>query len=102
MREEEFARLVEKDGARARVLVEANPYLAYGATLLAVALTSSFALYMQLGDGEILIVSDAGEVTQPLLKDERLLANETTSLCLEKPPTIFVSACNRWVIRLLH
>jgi Protein phosphatase 2C len=81
--EAEFARLVEKDGERARELVEANPYLAYGATLLVVALTSSFILYMQLGDGEILSVSDTGEVKQPLPDDARLLANETTSLCLE-------------------
>lgn len=81
--EAELARLVEKDGERARGLVEANPYLAYGATLLTVALTSSFIIYMQLGDGEILNVSDTGEVTLPLPDDERLLANETTSLCLE-------------------
>ncbi|MEJ7616945.1 MAG: PP2C family serine/threonine-protein phosphatase [Pyrinomonadaceae bacterium] len=84
LQETEFARLIEKDGARARALVEANPYLAYGATLLAVALTSSFALYMQLGDGEILNVAAAGDVTQPLPEDARLLANETTSLCLPK------------------
>lgn len=84
LRETEFARLIEKDGARARSLVEANPHLAYGATLLGVALTSSFVLYLQLGDGEILNVSAAGEVTQPLPEDARLLANETTSLCLPK------------------
>lgn len=84
LQEAEFARLIEKDGVRARAVVEDNPYLAYGATLLAVALTASFALYMQLGDGEILNVSDAGEVTTPLPDDARLLANETTSLCLEK------------------
>ena len=81
--EAELARLVEKDGERARELVEANPYLAYGATLLTVALTPSFVIYMQLGDGEILTVSDMGEITQPLPDDARLLANETTSLCLE-------------------
>ena len=39
---------------------------------------------MQLGDGEILHVSATGEVTQPLPEDARLLANETTSLCLNK------------------
>ncbi|MDQ3253552.1 MAG: protein phosphatase 2C domain-containing protein [Acidobacteriota bacterium] len=84
LREAEFAKLIEKDGARARQLVEANPHLAYGATLLIAAVTSSFALYMQLGDGEILHVSASGEVTQPLPEDARLLANETTSLCLNK------------------
>lgn len=57
--------------------------VAYGATLLAVAVAESFILYLQLGDGEILTVSRAGEVTRPLPKDERLFANETTSLCSE-------------------
>lgn len=89
LQESEFARLVEKDGARSRALVEANPFLAYGATLLVVALTPSFALYLQLGDGEILNVSDAGTVTQPLPEDARLLANETTSLCLENAAADF-------------
>lgn len=82
--EPEFARVIEKDGAGARAMIEANPFLAYGATALAFLLTDEFALYLQLGDGEILTVSETGAVTQPLAKDARLLANETTSLCLEK------------------
>jgi hypothetical protein len=60
-----------------------NMQLAYGTTLLAVAVTETFILYLQLGDGEILKVSEAGEVSRPLPKDERLFANETTSLCSE-------------------
>jgi hypothetical protein len=55
--------------------------IAYGATLLVTAVTEHFALYLQLGDGEILTVSESGEVTRPLAKDDRLFANETTSLC---------------------
>ncbi|HEX7330212.1 MAG TPA: PP2C family serine/threonine-protein phosphatase [Pyrinomonadaceae bacterium] len=55
--------------------------VAYGATLLAAAVTERFALYLQLGDGDILTVSDSGVVTRPVSKDERLLGNETTSLC---------------------
>lgn len=78
---EELDRLEAKDGAPARATVEAHQSLAYGATTLTIALTASFALYLQLGDGEIIIVSDAGEVSSPLPEDERLLANETTSLC---------------------
>jgi hypothetical protein len=39
---------------------------------------------MQLGDGDILNVSTGVEVTKPLAEDPRLLANETTSLCLPK------------------
>lgn len=55
--------------------------IAYGSTLLVTAVTEQFAIYLQLGDGEILIVSESGEVTRPLLKDDRLFGNETTSLC---------------------
>ena len=55
--------------------------VAYGATLLAAAVTERFVLYLQLGDGDILTVSDGGVVSRPLSKDERLLGNETTSLC---------------------
>jgi hypothetical protein len=55
--------------------------ISYGATLIATAVTNSFLLFLQIGDGDILTLSDAFEVTRPMPKDERLLANETTSLC---------------------
>jgi len=54
---------------------------AYGATLLVAAVNERFACYLQLGDGEILTVSDRGDVARPLTKDDRLFGNETTSLC---------------------
>jgi hypothetical protein len=63
---------------------EPRARLAYGATLLLIVATDSFIFYLQLGDGDILTVSASGEVTRPLPKDERLIANETTSLCMEK------------------
>ncbi len=78
---EELEALERKDGARARKLVEENPLLAYGATSLTVAVEESFILYLQLGDGEILCVSESGEVSKALAEDSRLFANETTSLC---------------------
>jgi serine/threonine protein phosphatase PrpC len=78
---EELDGLEKKDGARARKLVEDNPLLAYGATSLTVAVEETFILYLQLGDGEILTVSESGEVLRALPEDERLFANETTSLC---------------------
>jgi hypothetical protein len=53
----------------------------YGSTLLSVLATSEFLLFLQLGDGDILVVSDDGAVTRPIPKDARLMANETTSLC---------------------
>jgi hypothetical protein len=83
-REEEFTRMIEKDGEKARRLVEANPLLAYGATSLSFLLTPTYALYLQLGDGEMVTVSEQGEIGQTLPEDMRLLANETTSLCLDR------------------
>ncbi len=58
-----------------------NPLLVYGATLLAVLVTDTFICYWQLGDGDIVTVWDNGQIERPLPKDERLFANETTSLC---------------------
>ena len=81
--EDELKKLEEKSGVNSRKLVEENPLLAYGTTSLTVALEKDFVLYMQLGDGDILNVSENGEVTKPLPEDERLLANETTSMCLK-------------------
>jgi hypothetical protein len=65
----------------ARTTVETKPLLAYGATLLVVLVTHAFILYVQLGDGDILTVTETGEVSRPLARDEQLFANETTSLC---------------------
>jgi serine/threonine protein phosphatase PrpC len=79
--EEELETVGKKDGPRAVKLLAANPLLAYGATSLTVAVAESFALYLQLGDGDILNVSETGEVAKALPEDERLFANETTSLC---------------------
>ena len=59
----------------------AKSLIAYGATLLIVAATELFVFYVQLGDGEILTVSERGEVSRPLPRDDRLFGNETTSLC---------------------
>lgn len=80
--EKEFENLEKKSDEKARKLVEDNPLLAYGATSLTVAVEEEFILYLQLGDGDILNISSGGEVIKPLAEDPRLLANETTSLCL--------------------
>ncbi len=79
---QELALLAEKNNPSAVQLVEANPLLAYGATVLVVLATEQFILYLQLGDGDILTVSESGEVQRPLPEDSRLFANQTTSLCV--------------------
>ena len=54
----------------------------YGTTILSIVVTEKFILYLQLGDGDILAITSDGKVSRPLPKDDRLIANETTSLCL--------------------
>ncbi len=38
-------------------------------------------MFAQIGDGDILVISDSGEVYSPVPDDERLFGNATTSLC---------------------
>jgi hypothetical protein len=81
LNEVELNQLTGAQGGSVGDAAQINLSLAYGATILIAGITESFILYMQLGDGEILTVSERGEVSKPLPKDERLFANETTSLC---------------------
>ena len=78
--DEELGGLEMADGPAAREAIASNPTRAYGATIVMAIVEESFILYLQLGDGDILLVSDSGEVKRPLPIDERLFANETTSL----------------------
>jgi hypothetical protein len=77
-------RLEAEHGAAARATIEANPLIAYGTTLLLAAVAENFCVYAQLGDGDIVTLSDKGETRRPLPPDPRLIANETTSLCMEE------------------
>lgn len=56
--------------------------IAYGSTLLVAFATQKYLVAFQLGDGDMLAVSDeTGEVSYVIEKDPSLIANETTSLC---------------------
>ena len=79
--DDELAQLEVKENKPSAEIVKKNNLLAYGATIVSIVLTESYAIYLQLGDGDILIVGENGEVTRPYTSDERLIANETTSLC---------------------
>jgi hypothetical protein len=78
---DELGTLEHRKDAAAREAVAADPLLAYGATVMTVLVAETFILYLQLGDGDILVVVEGGKVTRPLERDERLFANQTTSLC---------------------
>jgi hypothetical protein len=79
---EEITALIETDGEEGRRVIEADPAIAYGATLLAAGTVGNSVLYLQLGDGDILTVAPQGVTSRPLPEDERLIANQTTSLCM--------------------
>jgi hypothetical protein len=89
----EWETLAAAEGDGARLAVEQDPILAYGATLLVAAVTDSFLLFLQLGDGDILTVNAAGETTRPLPSDERLVGNQTTSLCQPEAWKQFRGVC---------
>ncbi len=70
-----------------RAAVAEEPLVAYGSTLLVALLTNEYLLCFQLGDGEILAVSDVSETAERVVpKDPALIANETTSLCQDTAP----------------
>jgi serine/threonine protein phosphatase PrpC len=82
LRDAELDHLEQAEGTGARRQVLANPYLAYGATLLVTLITRQGLVFLQLGDGDILLVAEDGATRRPLAADPRLMANETTSLCM--------------------
>lgn len=77
----ELEQLEIASGEHKRRVVESDPHIAYGTTLLAVLVTAGCIIYLQIGDGDIVTVSEAGEASRPLPRDVRLIGNETTSLC---------------------
>ena len=79
--DEDLRLLEEKEGPAARQIVEGNPVIAYGATILAVIITESFIAYLQLGDGDILTVSEQGKPSSVFPVNSKHFANETASLC---------------------
>ncbi|MBM7114918.1 PP2C family serine/threonine-protein phosphatase [Archangium primigenium] len=84
---EPFARkLVGEWSRRVRESVGESPpegdvLRAHGTTLLAVLVAPEFVLFAQLGDGDILVVQDSGQVMRGVEPDERHFADETDSLC---------------------
>ena len=82
--EGELAELEAKDGAAAREAVECDRNLAYGATLIVVMAFETFVMFLQLGDGDILVIPPSGEAMRPMADDSRLFGNATTSLCMSQ------------------
>jgi protein phosphatase 2C-like protein len=68
--------------ARAGTVLEGQPLTPYGSTLVVAVLYGSEIGIAQLGDGDLLVRTLSGSVLLPVPTDDRLVAGETTSLCL--------------------
>lgn len=64
--------------------IRVEPLVAYGATLLLCVAFGRRLAMLQIGDGDILVVSggDDPTIARPIPADERLVGNVTTSLCV--------------------
>ena len=66
-----------------------NIYSLYGTTLLATLLTDDYALYLQIGDGNLHVMNEDGEIETPLPQYGSFIANETNSLSQDKAANHF-------------
>lgn len=83
--EDQYAHL----GASDQKSIFKNNYIIYGSTLLIVLLIKDYIVCYQLGDGDILFISKSKRVSKPIKRDHRHIANDTSSLCLNKPEKEF-------------
>ncbi len=92
--DEEMRKVEAAVGSQANELKEDQGlYLAYGATLIVVAITESYILYLQIGDGDILVIGEDGETIEvPIPPDTSMIGNETASLCLPSAQNMFRSS----------
>ncbi|MEY4767618.1 MAG: hypothetical protein RL637_257 [Pseudomonadota bacterium] len=65
--------------------IQHHDYREFGSTLLITLILSRCILYWQLGDGEIIILTTDQQLYYPIPKDQRLIANQTTSLSSRYP-----------------
>jgi len=61
--------------------IRLDPKISYGTTLIVLASYGDFMLYLQIGDGDILVVDDTGSVRKPLRDDVQFSRYQTKSLC---------------------
>ncbi len=60
-----------------------SPFTPYGATLISMAANENIAIFLQIGDGDLLLGYDDGSIMRPLPDDKGLRGEETYSLCQE-------------------
>ncbi len=88
--QKKLAEIEQKKGRDLRELLEndeAACFKVYGATLLLVLVTEYYLLALQLGDGDIVTMSSAGQTNRLFVNNQ--LGNATNSLCMSNPEIYF-------------
>jgi serine/threonine protein phosphatase PrpC len=75
--------------------VALDPMRPYGATLLGAAVGGDCIVFYQIGDGDIVTVSQTGIVCQPLGEEAQAFSNVTSSLCDCDPLAAWRTAIHR-------
>ncbi|NLE03794.1 MAG: protein phosphatase 2C domain-containing protein [Crenarchaeota archaeon] len=73
---------VTKQGEKNRPSESEKKLEPYGSTLLISFIFKNLGVFIQLGDGDIIILYGKDTIVRPIPKDENLIANDTYSLCL--------------------
>lgn len=71
--------------AELEVSAAADPLRPYGSTILAAAALPGLVLFLQIGDGDTVLVTSTGEAARPLPEDGDLDGVHTSSLCQRRP-----------------
>lgn len=71
----------EEAQAAGGVVLDDDPHISYGCTLVLAVASKEWVGLLQIGDGDAVVVNGA-VATEPVPGDERLVGGETTSLCL--------------------
>ncbi|GJM37476.1 MAG: hypothetical protein DHS20C19_08430 [Acidimicrobiales bacterium] len=66
-----------------------DPFHGYGTTIMVALAGRERVAVLQLGDGDVLVGHRSGRAALPVPGDDRLIGNQTTSLCLESAPDDF-------------
>ena len=67
----------------------ADRFMPYGATLVAAVMSATHGLFLQIGDGDLVLDDGQGALTRPLPDDMGLVGEQTYSLCQMDAPRRF-------------
>lgn len=62
--------------------IDDDPHIAYGCTLIVAVLGDRHAVFGQIGDGDVTVVTVERGVSQPIPDDARNIGNATVSMCM--------------------